>query len=490
MDILERFLLSAAERPSAAAVQETHRSYTYGELKKLAESVNYLASRVSCSPRVMIVLKPGASAYASMLGTLMAGGFYCPLDTILPTARKAAIARQFEPHLIICEDESLDESTFRSIELPDDSVRPLVVTPRVLTERDSTVRPPHELAYVIFTSGSTGVPKGVMVRRAAVASLVGWALQATEVTSADRWAQFSSLGFDLSVMDIYTCLAGGATLVPFADRIGRLMPAKTIHKHQITIWHSVPSVVDLMNSAGHLDPDMLSSLRLASFCGETLLASQVELLLRACPTLTIFNTYGPTEITVLCTCHPMTAETVSDLTGPSIPLGDVLPGWRIDLLGGRNADEGEIVVSGDNIAAGYWRNEAATEAAYRRLALADSSGPQWAYFTGDWAQRRDGQLYFCHRLDRQVKFRGHRLELGEIDASLRQVGATASVTTLHGGELVSFVVTSADLTEQHFRDRLRELLPVYAVPGRIVLSEHLPRNANDKVDVNALLAAI
>ena len=199
-----------------------------------------------------------------MFGTMMAGGVYAPINLDHPPERRRHVLSRFEPDAMIAMTES---------ELPDhDRSNDCLDIPIETLGLDALWQPAPagDLAYVMFTSGSTGEPKGVMISRSALAHYVDWAHREMAVTSEDRWSQHPNIAFDLSVLDIFGALCAGASLYPLTQRKERLFPASAIREHRLSIWNSVPSVVDLMRRTGQLDADHLGSLRLITFCGEPL----------------------------------------------------------------------------------------------------------------------------------------------------------------------------------------------------------------------------
>jgi D-alanine--poly(phosphoribitol) ligase subunit 1 len=200
------------------------------------------------------LLPQGAWAYAAMFGTMMAGGVYAPINLDHPPERRRHVLSRFEPDAMIAMTES---------ELPDhDRSNDCLDIPIETLGLDALWQPAPagDLAYVMFTSGSTGEPKGVMISRSALAHYVDWAHREMAVTSEDRWSQHPNIAFDLSVLDIFGALCAGASLYPLTQRKERLFPASAIREHRLSIWNSVPSVVDLMRRTGQLDADHLGSL--------------------------------------------------------------------------------------------------------------------------------------------------------------------------------------------------------------------------------------
>ena len=233
VDPLLRFLEVARREPDAAAVEHDGEVMSYSELAMVARRVAAACAEMVEHPRVLIHLPQGAPAYAAMFGTLMAGGYYSPVNLDHPAARQRNVFRRFQPHAVVGTRNSVSV-----LDLP--ATIPLIDIERLPRTELSVPAAAHDLAYVMFTSGSTGKPKGVMIGRDGSAHYTAWALGATEVTPEDRWSQHPNIGFlDLSVLDIYGALCGGATLVPVTGRRARLLPGEAIREKRLTIWNSV-----------------------------------------------------------------------------------------------------------------------------------------------------------------------------------------------------------------------------------------------------------
>lgn len=502
-DIVDMFDAQASRSATRDAVLQDNGSTTYRQLNVLARQI-FSNVRELRQPRALIYLAQSPEAYASMLGVLMAGGYYCPVNLAHPVDRQKQVIQLFDPDVILTNSANIQSvqhilseldneprvNSHEAIDGFEDTLRPgrravlnidsLAPTPLMLPPVSSV----HELAYVMFTSGSTGQPKGVMIRRRAVSEFINWAVEAFHPAPGDRWGQFSNIAFDLSVMDMYTALAGGAALVPITSTRDRLMPAAVIQRHQLTVWHSVPSVIDLIIQAKHTTPEMLHSLRLVSLCGEPLRPHHLEALFGANSNVTVFNTYGPTEGTVFCTYLPLRVSNYAEACRASVAIGRSIPGWDIHLVGEPGASEGEIAISGDYIGAGYWRNPSQTDSAYRTLVV--DGEPRRAYYTGDWAERHGQHLFFVRRIDRQVKVRGNRVELAEVDFFIREFGVTNCFSIIYQGNIYSFLELPAPIDEDALRNYLATKLPPYALPSRFAYKSRLPRNHNDKIDANEL----
>ena len=481
-DVVDRLFECAAARPEHAAVIGSGRAVTYRDLAMRVRRFAAAFARTP-APKILIALPQCADAYAAMFAAGLAGGFYSPVNTQAPAEKLVRIVRQLQPDIIIGAPalaRPLAEAAPGAIWLNPEALPALP-----LFEGRGTR---HRLAYVIFTSGSTGEPKGVMIPRAALDHFVEWAIGAGFARPEDRVSQHPNIAFDLSVLDIYGALCSGASLVPVAGGSGRLLPARVVRQERITVWNSVPSVISLMMRAGGVTAAALGSVRLFNFCGEPLLREHLAAIFAACPEALVTNTYGPTEATISMTAITLTATKYEAACAGSVALGDVVPGMGLHLLGGPHADEGELVITGPQLAEGYWGDEARTAAAFRQVDV--GNGLQRAYFTGDWAERRGGLLFFKERLDHQVKVRGFRVELDEVAAAIRRSGWLEACVFKRGDELAAVVESRQGmvLDEAALREALALHLERHAIPESIREALHLPRNDNDKIDRRAAAA--
>lgn len=480
-DPVVRFMEHVQVRPEHPAVIQETGSVTYGAIGSKARRIASAISAVCENPRVIVHLPQGADAYAAMFGALMAGGYYSPINMDAPIQRHLEILHQFRPHVVVSTKELASELPLVDIdavfvdidELPHDELaKPLTA---------------HEIAYVIFTSGSTGQPKGVVIPRSAIAHYTQWAITEMQVSPDDRWSQHPNIAFDLSVLDIYGALCGGATLYPLTSKKDRLLPANFIKQHQLTIWNSVPSVIDLMTKARQVTEQNLQSLRLITFCGEPLYQRHLDAIFSANATVMVHNTYGPTEATVSCSLIRLTSDNFQDFCDNSVALGHAIAGMEFELVGG-TSEEGELVLLGEQLALGYWENEPETERVFKPITIHGET--KRSYYTGDWVVKRGGEYYFAGRIDSQVKIRGNRVELDEIDLNIFKLGYGKSCTVIANEQLHSFIETSDLPDYAEFKTSLSAHLPEYEIPAYIYAVKDFPRNNNDKIDRKSLVETI
>jgi len=474
-DVVERLRDQARRHGALPAVFEGGTTLSYADILGRAEGLAERLCALGPHPRVAILLPQGADAYIAMFATLLAGGYYLPANRDSVADKTNRILAEFQPDILLARPED---------------VGALALPPGLAVWSDTTIpasgplppRPPHRLAYVIFTSGSTGRPKGVMIPRDALNHYTAWALESLAPGPGDRWSQHPNIGFDLSVLDIFGALCSGACLYPLLGEMDRMLPGRFIARHGLTIWNSVPSVMDMMAKAGDITADRLGSLRLLTFCGEPLYPAQVEAIFLSVPLARVQNTYGPTEATVSCTVLALGPATLTEACDGTVALGAAIPGMALHRI--ESEDGIELAISGPQLADGYWQDDERTAQAFRTLVI--GGRPVRAYATGDIVRERRGQLYFQRRRDTQVKIRGYRLELDEINSAIRALGVAAAATVLVGGRLHSFISGPGLPEPERIRAELERRLDPHAVPGYIHALADLPRNANDKIDLGVL----
>jgi D-alanine--poly(phosphoribitol) ligase subunit 1 len=351
---------------------------------------------------------------------------------------------------------------------------------------------PHHTAYIEFTSGTTGKPKGVMVSAGAVASYLSAMENWYDFGPQDRAAETCDITFDLSVHNMLSTWKAGAALYIMRP-LDMIAPERFVRAHQITTWLSVPSVVAMTRKAGGLSADSMPSLRISLFCGEPLPTATAQAWAQAAPNSIVDNIYGPTEATIACLRQTWTVGGRETESRAIVAIGEPYPGMKAEIIGldGQpleNGEAGEIVLSGAQLADGYFQQPELTAARFPVR-----NGKRW-YLTADRGFRdADGVFHHLGRLDNQIKLHGHRVELEEIDTRLREAAATDMAVAVAwpvsdgvAEGLVGFY-SASQKDSQLIRDRLRSVLPPHMVPARIEAIEAMPLNANGKIDRNALV---
>jgi amino acid adenylation domain-containing protein len=493
------------------------QTLTYGALqdRAVALAATLQAHRIDSDPALTAVFAyRSVTAFEGILGTLMSGHGYVPLNPNFPIDRSAAMLTRagcraliVDAHCLPQLDALLERAEVPlAVFLPDQTeaadMRARWPGHKFLCRGDfaadhTWVEPPVDpdaIAYLLFTSGSTGVPKGVMVAHRNVVAFVDYMAELYAVTEQDRFSQMFDLTFDLSVFDMFVCWERGAQLCCPTQKT-LIKPGAFIRERELTIWFSVPSTAIFMRQFGMLKPDRYPSLRYSLFCGEPLPVASVEAWAQAAPNSVVENLYGPTELTIACTRYRWDRDrSHSEAEMDIVPIGEPYPAMRVlvadDALNEVPPGEtGELLMTGPQVALGYWKDPDKTAAAFVSPPGRDGT---W-YRTGDRVRSpKDGRpMTHLGRVDFQVKVLGHRVELGEIEAAIRRATGLDGVVAVGWppvpsgfGGVEAFVEGCGDGAQ--VRETVAKQLPDYMTPKRVHFLERLPKNVNDKFDRKAL----
>jgi amino acid adenylation domain-containing protein len=519
MEYLEQFFeTTAASFPERAAVDDGGEVTSYEALDQLANRIarQLVEEGVRPNDRVCIFTGKNRHAYAGVLGTLKAGACWVPLSTQFPPARLKELIELTRPSAAVAEAETLvaltDVRDALGLEFPIVALGEGVadapgvrgaptLAARPATRPEIADRTPDDLAYVIYTSGSTGLPKGVMVLHRNIARFLDLCPSffgvPGGVSGGPRFAHVSELTFDPSLFDLFHAWQTGGTVVPLNRRRHRIDVGAFIAENRVNVIFCVPSAIAAIERAGRIGEPGLAALSHILFTGEVLPPRLVGAWRAAHPGARLFNVYGTTETAIISHWYEIPEGIAPDRP---VPVGKPLPGVRVMLLDGdrrvREGEVGESVVTGPQISPGYWGDPAATRQRFVRNPL-DPALPQTVYRTGDLLRlRADGLYDYVGRTDSQVKVRGHRVELGEVEAALAahpDVNEAAVIVLKDSADeldsrLAAFAtVRRPEASATALRAFLASRLPVYAVPSEVVAApDALPRTTNGKVDRHQL----
>jgi len=476
----EIFEAQAQRWPNRAAVEFGSRTATYAELNARANQLaRYLRARaVGRGAAVAMLLPRSIEAYTSILGILKAGAAYVPIDPEYPPDRIAWILADSGACALLTNSDLAARSQVFSgpaILIDVESDRIAVESSEDLP-RDEESAHPEDLCYVIYTSGSTGRPKGVMVEHRNVCHLVQTESRIFGMRRDDRVYQGAPLCFDLSVEEIWLAFGVGATLVAATPEMAHAGPdlARQLARCGVTVLSCVPTLLSLMDGGS----EDLPALRLLIVGGETCSKHLVERWAR--PGRRIVNTYGPTETTVIATWADV-------CPGRPVTIGRPLPGYSVYVLDDRlqpvpPGETGEICIAGAGVARGYRGLLDETRARF----VACGERRRRMYRSGDLGRINSaGNLEFMGRADEQVKLRGLRVELGEIESVLlRDESVGAAACAVRDQQLVCCVIprNQSPVNEERLRSQLKAWLPAWMVPARIEMVPDLPRLPSGKLD--------
>jgi amino acid adenylation domain-containing protein len=519
--LYDLFRTSAKRYGSRPAIWVDGCSFSYAELdesaRRLAGAI--IATRGNLQQgQCALLVDRTPTAYVAVLGSLIAGLAYMPINPRLPRDRMMDLVRLSESDLIVVDDRCLataehvlDLCSRPLIVLLPDCHRPPLWTSGLAQHRfvcrsdiERAALPDacgpsltKEGAYLLFTSGSTGMPKGVLIDHANALAYIRNVSERYSPCPDDRFTQCFDLSFDLSVHDMLLCWSAGACLycVPHAAMSS---PRNFIRRHELTFWFSVPFTAAFMSRMHMLRPGEFPTLRWSLFCGEALPMRLAREWQRAAPNSIVENLYGPTEATVAFTAYrlPDFGETDADEYDIA-PIGFPLYGQQIAVIDseGRilpDGEIGELCLGGSQVAKGYW-NLADTTAQKFAPPRGASTSVRW-YRTGDLVRntKKDG-LLFHGRTDRQVKIRGYRIELQEIEAVIRSASGTELVAVVPWPVMadglplgIVGLINGSQVKTSAVLEECRKKLPEYMIPSELHDLSEWPLNANGKTDYRAL----
>jgi amino acid adenylation domain-containing protein len=512
------FIRSCEQFPERPAI-DVAGEVTYQELAQTAKRIATTIQTQGVADRAVSLTAVFAyrsqTAYAAVLGTLMAGHGYVPLNRTFPVDRTRLMLERSLCRSIVVDagSEPQLDALLSGIETP-----LLVVCPeRSDVGQLATKFPPHRfvgatdlsdadewrpmhvstdsIAYLLFTSGSTGQPKGVMVSHANVLHYVDYVTKRYNFSSSDRMSQTFDLTFDLSAHDMFVAWHNGACVCCPTQKQA-IKPGAFIRDARLTVWFSVPSTALFMRRLGVLKAGMYPGVRLSLFCGEALTADLVREWALAAPNSAIENIYGPTELTIACTAYRWDATNSPAECGQGlVPIGEPFDDMEALIVNEELREvepgaAGELLMTGPQLCLGYWRDAEKTRRAF--VTPPDRAGTY--YRTGDRVQRRGpgSPLLYLGRLDSQIKVLGHRVELGEVESAVREASGLDGVVALgwpmtpSGADAIEVFLQMDNFDTKELAEKLKARLPVYMVPRNIRVLRQFPLNANGKFDRKAL----
>ncbi|ELB94764.1 non-ribosomal peptide synthetase, partial [Rhodococcus wratislaviensis IFP 2016] len=496
--LVSLFEAQVARTPDAVAVVFAEEELLYAEFDARANRLarELLARGVGPESRVAVALRRSLELMIAIYAVEKTGAAYVPLDPDHPASRIAYVIESAEPACVLTASrdrcEGVDGAAGASvIEIDTLNLSRRPSTPITDAERGGPIHP-DSTAYVIYTSGSTGRPKGVAVSHRAIVNRLLWMQDTYRMDHTDVVLQKTPVTFDVSVWELFWPLEVGARLV-LAAPDGHRDPTYLSHiiaDHQVTTMHFVPSMLAVFTAGA--EPELCGSLRQVFCSGEALPPATADAF-REFGSAALHNLYGPTEAAVDVTYWECTEGDRA-----SVPIGAPVWNTQVYVLDSRLHPvpvgvHGELYLAGTQLARGYvGRSDLTSD---RFVANPFGAPGQRMYRTGDVVRwRADGNIEYIGRRDFQVKLRGQRIELGEVEAAvLAHPSVAQAVVTVHrseatGESLVGYVipVAGADIDTAVVRDAAAEALPAYMVPTRIIVLDRFPLGATGKLDRGAL----
>ncbi|HEX7937575.1 MAG TPA: amino acid adenylation domain-containing protein [Gemmatimonadaceae bacterium] len=519
--LLQQYVSDQAQRrPNAGAVVFKGELVTYAWLEQASNRLAHVLRAVGVrgGDRVCLVMPKGLEAMVAIQAVLKADAIYVPLDAASPAPRLRKMIDVCDDRWIIgCGSAGpLINTLFADVafaathslgwlgggEPPQDVAAAFDMTD--VSAQSDHLPPSHrssaEAAHILFTSGSTGTPKGVVITHDNVRHFVQWALSEFGTAPGDRISGHPPLHFDLSTFDIFGTFAAGAELHLVPAELN-LLPNKVaafIRDSRLTQWFSVPTTLNMMAKADVVRPGDFPGLKRLLWCGEVLPTSSLMYWMQRLPHVTFTNLYGPTEATIASSYYRVPSCPVS--AEEEIPIGAPCRGEELlvldeDLHATPPGVEGDLYIGGVGLSPGYWRDD--QRSGQQFIPNPGGGAGDRIYRTGDRATVGPDGLFRCRgRSDFQIKTRGYRIDVGEIETALHALGMLrecAVVGVASGGvdgtticcgyvPLVRGAASPADI-----RTALGRSLPSYMLPSRWRELDAVPRTSNGKVDRRSLM---
>ena len=480
--LLDGFFEASAEAyPNSIAIEQGSTIYSYSEADALSNKLAHFLSEKGIAPeeKAVILLPRCAEVYIAMLGILKAGGAYIPLDPEIPAERVNFIMEDSGAKLIITADEIMERVSSQLNDFPIFNInRQWQELEKYSADKPIVPgRSADDLCYIIYTSGTTGRPKGVLIEHRNAANYIRNARKIYPIDHTYRSLQGFSISFDASIEEIWVTLSAGATLVTGTYEIMRSGDkfSSILNGLKINFLSCAPTLLSMVK-------EDIPGLKILVFGGEV---CSTDLAHRWCKEgRIVFNTYGPTESTVIATYSVLNPE-------KTVTIGRPLPGYEVLIVNGdlesvKGEEVGEILIGGESIARGYLHQPELTA---RKFIETDRFGgvKKRYYRTGDLAKYdADGEIVFMGRGDAQVKVRGFRVELAEIEGLLltcKGVQAAAVNLDLDTQQLAAYVVAPGNnIDREEIAGFLRTRLPYYMIPSTLDLIDELPMTSSQKID--------
>jgi D-alanine--poly(phosphoribitol) ligase subunit 1 len=498
-----------ADRPALVWSAEDHT--TYRELDRASSQLARLLVHRGVRKRdiVALCLEKSPLVYSGILACLKVGAPYVVIDPSNPPERTRSIVERCAPALAVVDPAvarpAIEADVFGCATLLTDDQGRLAE----LTEMaDDPFTPPWSVdgsdpAYVMFTSGSTGTPKGAVMSQSNLVNFIRWSRAEFDTQPADVFTNLNPLFFDNSVFDIYASLFSGASLVPFTAAALKV-PADVVSRIGslgCTSFFSVPSLLVYFQTLKLIDRHSFPALKRIVFGGEgypkPMLARLYE---QVGDRIALYNVYGPTECTCICSVYRIGADDLRDPTGYP-PLGSLIPGFSQVIVDSNGAPSpegavGELCLGGPCVGLGYLDDAEQTDRAFVQNPTHRRFFDR-VYRTGDLVRLdpTDGKLHFAGRADSQIKHQGYRIELGEIEHAMASMAGVDEAVAVHvtagdRSRIVGVVASRQLLAAPDVKAFVRRALPPYMVPERVVVVTQLLKNANGKVDRRGIHAAV
>lgn len=476
------------------AFEDEDRTISFSELREMGRGVGTALINLAHTGKnkpIIVYLEKSVNSVVCFMGALYSACPYVPTDYSIPLARLEKTIENLQPGVIITDEEGKNRISSIQCEAPVLLLDDIINTKADNALIDETLSGVIDLdpAYIMYTSGSTGTPKGVTITHRGVIDYAVWIENTFPINSKSIIGMQSAFHFDISTFDMYASLCTGAKTVLIPEVLfmypDKLLDYMAQAKISVIFW--VPTVLITTANSGALEKTPLPDIKLVIFCGEIMPNTQLNIWRKHLPDCMYVNLYGPTEVTVNATCYIVDREFENH---EPLPVGTACANKKIIILNDNNrlcatGETGEICVGGSGVSSGYWNAPEITE----KVFVQNPVNPYYderIYRTGDLGYKNEeGNLMFVGRCDSQIKLRGNRIELGDLEKAAAAVDGADAVCALFDAdkqEIVLFLQTTQEIKERKFKLALKQYVPSYMVPSRIITMEQFPHTPSGKID--------
>lgn len=493
-NVIEYLLKNAEKYPDKVAFRDEKKEITFAQLDKQARQIAGMLRKrlgpVKNQP-VAVYMEKGVNCIAAFMGIAYSGNFYSPIDVHTPKERIKLVLDALEPSGVVI-DESVNPEALRT-ELQISSEQIFCMEQGECLEEDFDLE--HVMGehldtdplYVLFTSGSTGTPKGVVISHKSVIDYEEWLAETFAFDEHTVFGNQAPFYFDNSILDIYQTLRNGGEMVIIPERLFLFHTEliRFLNQYEVNTIFWVPSALIGVANSGVLERERIDNLKKVLFCGEVMPVKPLNEWRKNYPEVLYANLYGPTEITDVCTYYIVDREFSEE---ESLPIGKACRNTEILVLNENNepvkeGETGELCVRGTSLSLGYYGDFEKSDRVFVQNPL-QKKYRDLIYRTGDIVKYNEyGELLYLCRKDSQIKYQGHRIELGEIDSAGYAIeGIRQACAVFDESKIIFFCSLTKELSEKEIYGELKKKVPKYMLPKVIKILEEIPLNVNGKLD--------